>query len=73
MSQPSKVMFTVLRLTNPNVNLKRMHQLYKIELTAKTEWKYQLLGKYTLLNLQFSPRKHLVIYSVYIKEDRKMH
>ena len=27
-SQPSKVMFTVLGLTNPDVNLKRMHQLY---------------------------------------------
>ena len=27
-SQLSKVMFTVLGLTNPDVNLKRMHQLY---------------------------------------------
>ena len=29
-SQPSKVMFTVLGLTNPDVNLKRMHQLYNM-------------------------------------------
>ena len=36
-SQPSKVMFTsaahninILRLTNPDVNLKRIHQLYSI-------------------------------------------
>ena len=29
-SQPSKVMFTVLGLTNPDVNLKRMHQLYNV-------------------------------------------
>ena len=28
-----------------------------IELTAKTEWKYWLLDKHTLLNLQLSPRK----------------
>ena len=27
-SQPSKVMFTILGLTVPDVNLKRMHQLY---------------------------------------------
>ena len=27
-SQPSKVMFTILGLKNPDVNLKRMHQLY---------------------------------------------
>ena len=30
-SQPSKVMFNVLGLTNPDVNLKRMHQLYNYE------------------------------------------
>ena len=29
-SQPSKVMFTVFGLTNPDVNLKRMHQMYNI-------------------------------------------
>ena len=30
-SQPSKVMFTVLGLRNPDVNFKRMHQLYNVE------------------------------------------
>ena len=29
-SQTSKVMFTVLRLTNPDVNLKRMYKLYSV-------------------------------------------
>ena len=28
LSQPSKVMFIVLGLTNPDVNLKRMHKWY---------------------------------------------
>ena len=27
-SQPSNVMFIILGMTNPDVNLKRMHQLY---------------------------------------------
>ena len=29
-SQPSEVVFTILGLTNPDVNLKRMHQLYNV-------------------------------------------
>ena len=29
-SQSSKVMFTILGFTNPDVNLKRMHQLYNM-------------------------------------------
>ena len=33
-SQPSIVMFTVLGLTNPDVNLKRMHQLYNVKHNA---------------------------------------
>ena len=71
-SQPSKVVFTsVLRLRNPDVNLKRMHQLYNVILSFLPYYHVESLA--FLSNCHVIVLKHCVILSICLVIVSKHH